>query len=258
MAVTEISLEIHDSPESPNARPALFAYDSHRLVQTTRDVSWRSLAVQALPDADSGLRTRRSVDSISGWDYSLIHLQWDHLKHSSKYMRSLPDILLDLIEDSHRVPEGRDHDGEFWYNSGAEMDEEGAELSEPERLHLNIQKRSRDEFRRRFWSRTLLYGVVALSISAFVACISTRVSQNVAIEATGIWLTILGSMILGRSILRGPSSVADKVKTTIPTVDGENVVYEIRNYVESTIDGINGVLYLTLGFLLQMIGTLVI
>lgn len=72
-------------------------------------------------------------------------------------------------------------------------------------------------------------------------------------QTIGITTTIVGSVILGLSLLKGPHSVIKETRHILPSMSGENMDAETLEYVCTTIDGINGIFYLILGFIIQLL-----
>lgn len=170
------------------------------------------------------------------------------------FMKSIPDLILDMVEDpalKERYPEP--DDGEMSYNPYMEDENIPDEANDREFMYKVREQRIRSMFRQEFHPRFGRYAVV-LIIGALVA-IAPQVFLNnqIKLEVVGIWLTILGSVILGRSLLRGPYSVIMENSMKVPIVDGSNMEPETKEYIHSTIDGITGILYLVLGFGLQFL-----
>lgn len=172
-------------------------------------------------------------------------------------MRSLSELILDFLENDERKKELKNSSaGEMWYDPGAEKGGDTKSVSELNQLHNNRANRIREQFKDKFGQRSLQYFASTLLLVLGISLFFTMIGEPVRVQVIGLSLSIVGSIILGLSLLRGPHAVIMETSGKVPTVDGSNQDAETLEYVRSTIDGVNGIFYIILGFLVQIIGVI--
>ena len=166
-------------------------------------------------------------------------------------MKRLTDLILDLL--NHLNPQtSQDHDGLMWMRRPENESENTSSPSKPDALLEKRAERIRDQFREKFWIRSLKYLFSLATIVLVVISFQEAIIGEVKIQTIGITTSIFGSIVLGRSLLRGPHSVIRETSAKTPTQDGSNMDPITIEYVSDTIDGISGICYLVLGFILQL------
>ncbi len=170
-------------------------------------------------------------------------------------MKSIPDKVLDVLEDSQvRETFEENLDGAFWFNPNPDGGRVPDGMSEVEYLYQNRRERIRGQFRAEFWPRSARYISALIVCGVALSIILLLAVGSVEAQILGLFVTIFGSIILGISLLRGPQKVLMATSTKAPTLDGSNIDAETKEYVHTTIDGINGIFYIVTGFTVQILG----
>ncbi len=156
------------------------------------------------------------------------------IKECPMNFRSLIDRIGTWIQRKIQSKEVKEHLKEHYPTESQESDEPSG------------VSRVRNKYLDTFADRLLTYIIILVLIIGTTAVIDAVLCGILPNQIFGLLISVFGSVVLGRSLLKGPYTIVGSRGT------GSSQQIE-NNLVESSVDGVFGISLLILGFIVQIL-----